>query len=189
MAMRGWLEGWPVYPWAEPIRRVVERKVQEVKEKALAEEVERARQAAKTKEIAKDEATQVHDEEGRLVKAARVNVIVLLNATARIGPAYQTLAEKLRAQIEQGDMDPTVASGLLRNLAAASAQMVKAGQTAMQIQRLYRGEPTDILGIAPVEMSLDEALAELKAGQADMERFNRKGLTVIEGGQGEEAAS
>jgi cell envelope opacity-associated protein A len=189
MAQRGWEQGWPIYPWAEPIRKVVERKELEAKEKALAEEVERARQAAKIKDTARDEATQVHDEEGRLVKAARVNVIVLLNATARIGPAYQTLAEKLRVQIEQGDMDPTVASSLLRNLAAASAQMVKAGQTAMQIQRLYRGEPTDILGMAPVEMSLDDALAELKAGQADMERFNRKGLTVIEGGQSEEAAS
>lgn len=187
MAKRGWEEGWPVYPWAEPIRRVIDREKQEEQERKRAEEVERARQAVKVRDDARDDALKTHEQEGQMVKAARVNVVVLLNATGRLGPALQVLSEQIRQRIETNQIEPSEASGLLRNVASAAAQMVKAGQVALQLERLYRGQPTDILGITPTEMTPEEALAEIAAGQEEMKRFQRRGLEVIEGGQ--EAAS
>jgi hypothetical protein len=189
MALRGWKQGWPVLQWAEPIERVLDREKLAAQEKARAEEVERARLAARVRDDARDDALKTHEQEGQMVKAARVNVLVLLNATGRLGPALQVLSEQIRQRIETNQLDPSEASGLLRNVASAAGQMVKAGQVALQLERLYRGQPTDILGITPTEMSQEEALAELAAGQEEMKRFNRRGLAVIEGGQSEEVAS
>lgn len=184
MAKRGWEEGWPVYPWAEPIRKVVEREKLEAAEKARAEEVERARQAAKLKDDARGDALEAHKQEGQLVKAARINVIVQLNALGRIGPSLQVLSEQIRQAIDTGQVPWDEASVLLRNLATAAAQVVRVGHTVLQIERLHRGEPTDILGITPVEMSNDEALQEIADAAEDAQRFRRKGLTVIAGGEG-----
>jgi len=183
MAKRGWDEGWPVLAWAEPIRKVIDRELLEAQEKARAEEVERARQAARVKDAARDDATKTHEEEGKLVKVARVNVMALLMASARIGPALQVLAEQVKTTIESGDLSAKDATLLLRNFAGATSMTVKAGQVALELERLHRGDPTAIIGFTPVEMSTEDALRELEEGQAALNRFKRRGLEVIEGGE------
>jgi len=182
MAKRGWEEGWPVYPWAEPIRKVVEREQREAQEKARAEEVERARQAARVKDAAAEDAQRVHQEEGRLVNAARVNVIVLLNATGRLGPSLQILSTQIQQAIETGGLGPEKASALLRNVASASASMVRAGQIALQLERLYRGDPTQIVGVQAMEMTAEDAVREIEEAQEALTRYQRRGLEVIDGG-------
>jgi hypothetical protein len=188
MARRGWTLGWPVYPWAEAIRRVVERKQLEAQEKARAEEVERARQAARQREDARSDAVKTHEEEGRLVKIARVNVGQLLAANARLGPALQVLAERMRVAIEAGEVGVKDGSLLLRNMAATAAATVRAGQIALELERLHRGDPTQIIGIAPVEMSTEDAIREIEEAQAALTRYQRRGLEVIDGGAGDPLA-
>lgn len=187
MARRGWELGWPIYSWAGPIRLVVERKQIEAQEKARAEEVERARQAALVKDAARSDALKTHDEEGRLVKVARVNVIQLLAANARLGPALQVLAERMRQAIENGEVNTRDGSTLMRNLAATAASTVRAGQIALELERLHRGDPTQIIGIQPVEMTTDDAIREIEEAQAALTRYQRRGLEVIEGGANADA--
>ncbi len=182
MAKRGWELGWPLLTWAGPIRRVVEQAQLEAQEKARAEEVERARQAARVKDDARTDAMKTHEEEGRLVKVARVNVVQLLAASARIGPALQVLGERVKQAIEANELSATEAASLLRNLSATATQTVRAGQMALELERLHRGDPTQIIGVAPVEMSPEEAVREIEMAQADLARFKRRGLEVIDGG-------
>ena len=182
MAKRGWEMGWPVLPWAEPIRKVIDRERIEAQEKARAEEVERARQAAKVRDDARSDALKTHDEEGRLVKVARVNVIQLLAASARIGPALQVLGERVKQAIEGNALSTTEAASLLRSLTTTATQTVRAGQMALELERLHRGDPTQIIGVQPVEMSTEDAVQEIEAAQQALARFKRRGLEVIEGG-------
>jgi hypothetical protein len=178
-----------VLPWAEPIRKVIEREQLAAQEKARAEEVERARQAARVKDDARSDAAKAHTEEGQLVKVARVNVIQLLAASARIGPALQVLAEQVRQSIESGEMEVREAGRLLRDLSAATGQSVRAGQIALELERLHRGDPTQILGIQPMEMTTDDAIREIEEAQAALDRFKRRGLEVIEGGNTAEVSA
>ena len=182
-AKRAWEVGWPEEnPPRLAVRNLLAQEEAEAAAKAQQVKSETEAFAATLRHGVRNEALDAREQEARLVKAARVNIANLLVATGRLGPALHALSDQLRASIEAGGLNPMQASTLLRNLATAATQSVRAGQIVLEIERLHRGDPTAILGIAPVEMSPADAVAEIEAAQEALTRYNRRGLEVIEGG-------
>lgn len=188
MAKRGWEEGWPVYPWAEPIHKVIERKQREAQERKRAEDIEAARAAARVKDDATQEAIKVRGEEARMVAAARINVMVLLNATGRMGPALQSLSDQISAAIIDKKVPVDEMSGLLKNVASAAAATVKAGQVALEVERLFRGDPTKIIGVQDTNFTPDEAYEEIMAATEVAQRWQKRGNLTLVVSKGDEQA-
>lgn len=183
-AKRAWEVGWPnENPPRIAIKALLAQEEAEAQAKTQMVKNETEAFAATLRQGVRNEALDAREQEARLVKAARVNIANLLVATGRLGPALHALSDQLRVAIEAGGLNPTQASNLLRNLASAATQSVRAGQIVLEIERLHRGDPTAILGITPVEMSPSDAVAEIEAAQEALTRYNRRGLEVIDGGQ------
>ena len=186
-AVKAWKDGWAdthrrAYAWAPPIGPRIVQYRRELDEQKRVEAIAAERQAAKFRQEARTDAGETHTQEGVLVKNTRHGVTMLLTIVAKMAPALDLLGQQIVAAVQSNQIDPTKASRVVRDLTAAAGTMTRAGQIAMQMERLYRGDPTSIVGIQETEMTLEEAVAEIEAGQDAVRRLQRGGLEVIEGG-------
>lgn len=183
-AKRAWEVGWPEDTPPKPAVRVMfEQEALEAQTKATAVKAEAEAFAASLRQEARSDALDVHDQEGRVVKAARVNATNLLSVAARLPPALAKVAERVAIQLAQAELPPDKALETLARAATVIERAVKVGQSVLEMERLYRGDPTKIVGVVPMEeMSVEEARRLALEAYEAAQRYERHGLEVIDGG-------
>lgn len=134
------------------IERDGAQRAQAVRYAAIQEDVDRVK-------AAQAQAIKARTEEGQLVTFARANVLLCLNASSRLVSALGTVGDKVGQLVTQGNITADQYTRLLRATAMTVHASVKAGQTAMEMERLLLGEPTKILGLQGVGTTRDQAEA------------------------------
>ena len=66
-------------------------------------------------------------------------------------------------------------------VAATSTKLVRAAMTALQMERLHMGLPTEIVGTQ--DMTLEEAVREIETANAELVQARERGLLVLQGGK------
>ena len=66
-------------------------------------------------------------------------------------------------------------------VAATSTKLVRAAMTALQMERLHMGLPTEIVGTQ--DMTLEEAVREIETANAELAQARERGLLVLQGGK------
>jgi hypothetical protein len=158
-------------------------------------EVDKAElEAERDREAARQHALTARTEEGKMIRLARVSVMNAITASVRTAEGLQQAMTKLGGSLiskaltnEELSMRDTVAiSSIMRRYSSTLRELSQAGQTVMEMERLYLGEPTQIVGI---ETELDtmpmHELVKL-AGYQDkvLHRAAERGLVVLDGGLG-----
>lgn len=143
-----------------------------------------ARAAVEARAEARDDAVGVLDEERRLRKGLRAVAGQNIVGSAKWGRAHALVADELVSRVERQRKDMTVdqLADLARAMAAVDRQRAALLREAVELERLHRGDPSVILGVTPTEMSPDEAIREIEEANADLQRYRRRGLELIEGG-------
>ncbi|HHH30691.1 MAG TPA: hypothetical protein ENK57_20435 [Polyangiaceae bacterium] len=186
-AKRGFVKGWPDYG-LDSIADIVAAE-QAAARAAIQGELSEAAEAsvavvAKEKAAARADAIKARAEEGKLVRAARGNIVELLENGRELLAGYRKLAprvSKLIAAIEKkidkllaeesettdiGEMLDLVerTAAVLWRLSTSARASTSAGMQALQMERLLLGQPTEIIGVTDLDaMDEDEAIAELEA--------------------------
>lgn len=195
MAKRAWEKGWDHSPWATPIEQVL-------KEEQLAARAEMAKRVetdydkvVEEREKAFAEAVKTRAQEGELVKMSRATAINVLAKGIKLlqtgSILVETIEESLKDMQQAADrgeempMHPLQAIRLLRQVAGFVNQGVSVGDAAMRLERLRLGEPEQILGIQDADMSVEDALAEIREAEAARKRYERSHLKLVGQDSGE----
>ena len=142
----------------------------------------------------RDAALEAHEQEGKLVKAARQNVHNLaVVANAAISMAHE-LVKSAAADLQTPDklagMTPIQKATLADKLTSIADRGVKLVQGVLEAERLWRGDPTKVIGIVPMEeMSVEEAARIAREAYEAAQRYERHGLEVIDGGVDSQGAT
>lgn len=148
-------------------------------------------EADRDREAVRQHAIAARREEGMMLILARQTSIKALVAAAATSEglklAMGRIGKELAAIAEGGPLtkkEMMELSNITRRYSATLKDVIGAGQMAMEMERLYHGEPTEIIG---VQTDLDTMpLDELKklAGYQDgvIQRAAERGLLVLDGG-------
>lgn len=168
IAKKAWSEGWVgVYP---AIAEIVQQEANEARARraqAQADAVKAAREAARLEEDAKakqarEDAVKSRAQEAQLIQLGRANVLLAFHSTVPILNALGKLVPQVAATLAAtANPNPREVISLVRTLASITARTMEAGRLAMEMERLYLGEPTVIIGQGQNSMTKEEALAEL----------------------------
>jgi hypothetical protein len=187
---RGWVKR--AGEWARPIREVIEEEIEAARSK-----VEALERAEKFGEAERERVRQASIAQrvklGETVQLATANARGLLGITAGLFKNAARLVEKVQEAALDPNLRPDVALNLLRHTGKLAKDATVVAREALEMDKLYRGEPTVIVGTAdlPKEFSLEEATKRVEAARRAVERAQARaasGLTVIEGGGGEPKA-
>ncbi len=176
MAKRGWDQGWPQYPWAGPIKLLMEQEIVSA-QAAARTAVIRAQEAAEgEREAARQEAIEGRKQEQQMLKAARGDVIAALVLAADLVGAMRVAVAAIKEQLQVKDgklpqIQPAVAMALLTRHATLVQKAVGAAEAVIQLSRLDRGASTINVGLGLPEEHLTpeqideelEAIAEVLA--------------------------
>ncbi len=188
-AKKGWEEGWPERGWPaikavlkdETLlarsRRVTEKVTDVIisQEEAL---VKQAEEENRARLKAREDAVQARAQEAKMVALARANTIGLQSATARLLRAGIREAIDLDGKLERGDVQLTTKDrlsfigkvGYLVEAAARSSELI------IKMERQLLGEPTEVLGIAMKDMTLEEASRTVLVANRALRRAADRGL-------------
>lgn len=196
-AKRGFHDGWPDYGLDSiagiiakeqaGARAAIEGELSEAAEASVAE-------VAKEKAAARKDAIKARAEEGKLVRAARGNIVELLESGRELLAGYRKLAPrvtKLLASIDRKieailEDDSTTGveemldlvertAAVLWRLSTSARASTSAGMQALQMERLLLGQPTEIIGVTDLDsMNEDEAIAELEEAAAVAARMKKR---------------
>jgi hypothetical protein len=197
-ATRAWLQGWPERGWpaikgliaadqvsARAKLLAVERKVeQEIAEDGARE---RARLQALASEAigieyekARLQAIETRKDEGQLAKLARLNALAALATSSRMLDGVQELAKNLREQLAgKKNISPTMAALLMQRAAAVAKTSAEAAKMALQIERIYLGEPEMLIGIVAPAITAEQAAAKIERAQVAWKRAIAAGVIVV----------
>ena len=203
-AKRGWNLGWPDkgYP---PIKDTLELEALEArKDRAVDDEARLASlkeqegvSDAHLRALARRDAIRARGEEGKMVKAARVSAIQLLEVCQKLTTAINDIAPKVaeavrRIELTKASINEIDAIGrIIWRLAISTRAGSATAFQILQAERLLLGQPTDIIGITDLDnMDEDDALNELEEAAKSLGRIKRRragrlqkaDLRVIEGG-------
>lgn len=142
-----------------------------------------AKEQAEARSEARDDAVGVLDEERKLRKGGRAVAGQNIVASARWGRAHSRLAEALLVKVEQevAGLTAMEIAELSRVMAQVDRARTSLLREAIELERLHRGDPSVIVGVTPTEMSPEEAIREIEEATADLQRFKRQTLAVIDG--------
>ena len=199
-ARKSWYTGWKSYEWARPIKDVIENDRVSARAELLEEAPDTAPAVVNEKLLvkatnlvksAKHDATESRVEEAKLVRATRQVGMMALGAMGKLLPGIIKLSEATSLQLEKlaksDHLNERAALNLLNSFARSYNQITLSAKTAMEMERLYLGEPTSILGIQMDEvedMTLEECLAESKAMERAIEEAKEHGhLKLMQGGK------
>lgn len=199
-AKRAWEVGCPGKPWGlQAIKDMVAadadlargRLQLEADQAELAGDQE-ALEAERDREAVRQHAIVARKEEATLVVLARQASIRAIAGAIEASVGMRAAMKRIGTELE------TIAGGgpltrkemmdlsnLLRRYAATVREITVAGQMSMEMERLYMGEPTEIIG---VQTELDTMpMQELvkMAGYQDsvLQRAQERGLVVLDGGK------
>lgn len=196
--------GHPDYEWARPLKEVLADEDLLVREKVAKEKLEefdsiRRREMATDekvyealdREVIKRDAIMARVEEAKLVRAARSGGLQVLAALLRMGPGIQKISERMGTELAlmaaKEGINVRMALGIIRSYTLAMREANTAASQAMEMERLYLGEPTEIIGFADTtvdSMSLEDCAREVQEATAAMGRAEAMGLVVMAGGKG-----
>jgi hypothetical protein len=196
MAKRGWEIGWPQYPWAKPIKRVLENEKIDAMAQARMATV-RAQEAAEAeRDAARQEAIDAKKQEHQMLKAARGDVLAALVLAAELVPSMRAVAQAVAAACRSPGNGPDgkplppaipapAAMGLLTRHATLIQKAVGAAEAVIQLSRLERGASTVNVGLsAPDEdLSMEDALEELEAIEEVLRTAKPGALRALPGGK------
>lgn len=193
--------GNPHYDWARPLKEVLEDEAKLARERLAKDQefralrnreqhVEERMTIELDREAIRRDAIAARAEEAKLVRAARSGGLQVLAALLRMGPGVQKISERMSTELAllaaKEGLNVRQALGVIRSYTLAVREANTAASQAMEMERLYLGEPTEIIGFADAgvgEMSLEECQAEIEAAQAAMGRAQANGLIVMDGGK------
>ena len=182
-AKRAWERGWvPRLPWAKPVEEVIKQEQREARAKLHDASREAAAMAEVARRKAEEQAAQTRSEEAALVKAARINATALLKTTATCLVKIAGQAKKIHAAIDDPE---TTASELVRmqqSITSMASTATSIAETTLRMERVLLGEPDKIVEHRIEGLTVDKAIAEIKAAQRAADRAGIS-LEVIEGGK------
>lgn len=190
-AKRAWEKGWPnrAVPF-HPISEVLHAEGVKARAKRAQAIQELAKQEARQVIDVENDATETRMQEGMMVRDARTVAGKLLGQTVKMVQAAEVLAAAVILQV-QAEMMGTNSDGKAKSSASAKLAIVERVQrfatnsallaeTAMNLERKFMGAPETIIGHAA--MSVDEIVAELFAGQQDLEKLVGKQIIDVSPG-------
>jgi hypothetical protein len=163
---RAWERGWA---------RVPSLRDHLAEERVLARaELTRAGLSARMAEapgLAMEDAAQTLAREAHLARLARDGAVDLLGVLPDLRRSVVSVAARLATQLEQAEMAPAEAIGLIRSATSCAREVVEVAFRAVQLERLRLGDPTETLAVAvrPV-LTLDEVEATVAAAQRALAR-------------------
>jgi hypothetical protein len=80
---------------------------------------------------------------------------------------------------------------LISRIATAVRQGAEAAQTTMEMERLWLGEPTEVIGVRAIDPNtpVSEVLARIEAARSAIDRAKARGMVVLPGGAPAEGKS
>jgi hypothetical protein len=155
--------GYPDRPWGtKPIKQLImedielaRSRVQLDAERAELEEDRTLLDSERDREAARQHAVRAKTEEAVLVSGARAAAMRGLAAAIEASPGVKAAMKRLGDELTEmaeagGPMDlktRNFLSASCRRYSSMLRELAQAGQTAMQMERLYLGEPTEIVGV------------------------------------------
>jgi hypothetical protein len=198
-AKRAWDKGYPDRPWgSKPIRQLISEDVElarsrhhlEEERASLMEDIQLT-EAERDREVVRQAALNARKEEAALIVLSRQAAIRAMaaatGATEGLKDSMKRIGKELTAMSSGGPLtakELNQMSAIGRRFSSMLREIAAAGQMAMEMERLYHGDPTTIIGI---ETELDGMpLGELvkMAGYQDevLQRAAARGLIVLDGG-------
>jgi hypothetical protein len=191
-AARAWHHGWPLDTPPQPPIKVLLEQEKAADAAAIAAKHAAVRQeteafALSLRAETRDDALAAHEQEGKLVKAARQNVhnlAVVANAAVVLANKLITsAANDLMDSAKLDGMSPQQKAVVADKLTAIADRGVKLVQGVLEAERLWRGDPTKVIGVVPMEeMSVEEAKRLAYEAYEAAQLYERNGLEVIDGG-------
>ena len=199
---RAYETGYPDRPWGvTPIKdllmqeaELARARMQVQDDRAELDEDRAVLEADRDREASRQHAIRAKEEEGKMIRGTRVAVMSAIGASVKSAEGLQSAMTKLGSSLLEAGMrtepltmgETNALSAIMRRYASTLRELSQAGQTVMEMERLYLGEPTSIVGI---ETDLDtmpiEELVKLAGYQDEvLKRAHERGLVVLEGGLG-----
>lgn len=202
-AKRAYEEGYPDRPWgAKPIKDllamesdIARSRLQLEEEKDELEEDQAALDAERDRERIRQHAIKSREQEGQLIGAARAGAIMGLVAAVKMAPSLQQAMERLGKELvsmaEGGPIthkEMVSLSNIMRRYSATLRELSISGQVAMEMERLYMGEPSQIIGVTTDldTMPIEELVRMAGYQDSVLKRAQERGLVVLDGGLGKE---
>lgn len=200
-ARTAWERGWPDRGWpaigtlfaGEQLRARAQlaKEAESLSKKELVENILAAGAAPDSaiRNQAKKDGVSIRVEEAQAIRQARSNAMGLMGVTARLLTGVLKLAQGAQRQLEaeaiRGFVDPMKVAKLLSSLAHSTIRGAEAAQLSMQMERLWLGQPTEIVGQVNLatDMTLEEVDKRLAAARTAVERARTRGLTLLTGGE------
>lgn len=203
-AQRAWEVGWPEKD-LPPISRVIEAENEKTRAELRRRELEAQaaieKADAETRSLAVEQALAARAEVGEVLKGARAIALGTLAAVARLTPGVIILADRIKTDLTALAADPHQVTkldgegnalevkryttkelmGLADYYMRFSGDLTRQAQRIVQMERLYLGLPTEIVGVS--DMTLEEALAEIDEAKSMADTARQQGLFALEGGK------
>lgn len=198
-ARRAYEVGYPDRPWGVKSIRILLMEDAELARGRTQLESDRAElederillEAERDREAARQHAVRAKQEEAVLVSGARAAVMRGLAAAIEAAPGVKAgmrrLGDELTRLAEGGpvsDKERAFISAGARRFTSMLRDLCTAGQTAMEMERLYLGEPTQIIGVRDELDTLPTADLVRMAGYSDavLQRSAARGSVDLPGG-------
>lgn len=174
-AKKLWEVGWPSRQWARPIHDVLAEE-QAGARAAIAAKLARERELADAEaEKARTMAVEIGAIETQILQGARRNVAAVFGLSAKLVPAMDALVGYVRgilldannqprphADLVKAGIDPDRALRIIGQHALILQRAFSVGFDVIQLRRAAEGLPTQVIGVANVDMSAEQALEELE---------------------------
>jgi len=191
MAARGWAAGWPAYPWARPIRKVVAEEQLEAERRSTEERRRDLQEAeAKRKESA-EVSVRSWMRVGSMLALQREALYRQAGVTSQMAAATLKLAPRVAQALEAMAAEPELPPlpTTLRVLSQTTVildKLAKAISAHVAAERLFHNEPTaqempSAEGVDEV-LSLEEGLRRVEAAGQALASVRDGHLRVIRGG-------
>lgn len=162
-ARRMWFKGWPKRNWP-PAKDVLAGE-------GISARAQMAPVVVQTEKAIVRDAIDSRAEEAKGVRMARVNAQALMGACSNLLAGFHPVAGALKRQLEQLargtelDIQQALAAG--RQIALMTRSAVLVAQTAMEMERLALGEPTEVIQHKHTvsDLTPDEVIARLDAAR------------------------
>lgn len=192
-AKRAWERGYPGFYAGKSIKQLFDEEAKDARRRLLAEQA-LARDAAEQERLdARRQAILARAEEGQMVGIARKVALGGTVTAATLGQMAQRMAREAQQLLEvelakplaDRELGVTALVKLSERIAKVQKQVIETDHEVMRLERLYLGQPTDIIGITDADdgLTLDEVEVTIQAAvQAFQHARQNLGLTVIDGG-------
>lgn len=189
MAKRGWDTGWPAYPWAPAIKRVIDQERKEALRVAATEQKQEREHNDKQRAEARDVSVKAWSEVGKMLAYQRAAVVRQAAAAAHLTDATVKLAPKVAEEIKKLALQPTVdipsTMAILRGATSVIERLTRAVTLHIESEKLFFNDPLiphdADTGLDTV--SAEEGLLRVKAAYQGLKSFQEGHLFVIEGGK------